>query len=173
MDCQSVYLQYFKPAYRYFYYKGVEKAEVEDLAQETFLRLFRVYGDRADLADLEIRKLVYGVARNVWREWVRRQVQLPTVEFDELQDVGESPDEFQEEAEDTELLEAQRAAVLAAIEDLHPTMRQVLTLRFAENLSRQEVADRLNIKPDEVHTYQKRGIKMLQKIVRLPITHID
>ena len=48
------------------------------------------------------------------------------------------------------------------IKSLNPVVRQVLELRFLQNKSRKETAELLQINEDQVHTYQKRGVKYLK-----------
>jgi RNA polymerase sigma factor (sigma-70 family) len=52
-----------------------------------------------------------------------------------------------------------------AIKGLNPRVKQVITMRFLGNLSRSEIAKQLNISEDDVHTYQKRGVKYLKNMV--------
>jgi RNA polymerase sigma-70 factor (ECF subfamily) len=168
MDAESLYREHVRPVHRYFYYKGVALGDVEDLVQESFFRFFRDYAER-EFTEVEIRKILYAISRNVWLEWVRSQVKHQTYELDELRMIPETAEDFvhiEDEVED----ERQREQLREAIQNLNPTLRAVLTLRFIEGKTRREIAAELQIKEKDVHTYQKRGIKALHKsIEKTPI----
>jgi len=165
MDPREAYDKNFACIYRYFYYRGAPGADAEELCQETFLRFFQKYRP-VDLDELGVRKIVYKIAANVYKEWVRERVQLPVYELDRdfpIPEVEEEDDPF-------EFSDDCRESLLAAIEQLHPTMKTVLTMRFVEGKTRREVAEVLSIKEKDVHTYQKRGIRMLrEKLAAVPL----
>lgn len=164
MTPEKIYYEHVKPVHRYFYYKGVPLSDVEDLVQETFMRFFAKYGTD-ERAESENRRILYTIAKNVWREWVRSSIRNQTVEFDDLRDIPENTQDFEEETAP----EIDKEKLLKALERLNQTLKNVLTLRFIENMTRKEIALKLQIKEKDVHTYQKRGIKQLQKQWNLPV----
>lgn len=160
MHAEGVYRARFKPLYRYFYYKNIRHADIDDLVQDTFLRFFERY-DVATLNETDCAKLLYGFARNIYLEWVRKHANHPIAELNE-----DFPDESTEnDWENTSAndLSDNRKELLAAIEELNPTLRKVIQLRFLEGKTRRETADLLSIEPKHVHVYQRRAIAALKK----------
>ena len=164
MDPQSVHTKFFKVIYRFFYYRDVDKEEIEDLCQETFFRFFNKY-TLENLTEIQITKILYTIARNVWREWLRKMTATKTEEL--FKDDG-AYDLILESSEDGDNpdLEGERAQLIEAINNLNPTLRTVLTMRFVEGKTRREIAEHLGTKEKYVHIYQQRGIKALQKILK-------
>lgn len=158
---EEVYRLHVKSVHRYFYYKGVTINDVEDLVQESFFRFFQAYPDQR--SEVDTRKILYVISRNVWREWVRNQLKHRVYELDELKAIPETAEDFSEE--DPAEYDGQRAVLLAVIEKLNPTVKAVLTMRFIDGKTRKEIAAHLGIAEKDVHTYQKRGIKSLHKLV--------
>jgi RNA polymerase sigma factor (sigma-70 family) len=162
MDAEGVYRERFKPLYRYFYYKNIRVADIDDLVQDTFLRFFERYDTTTLTAD-DCAKLLYGFARNIYLEWVRAHATHSVVELND--DFPDSSSEEEYEAEQKPLSLEVRGALLTAIHSLNPTLRQVITMRFLEGKTRREVALALDIEPKHVHVYQRRAIAALEKLL--------
>lgn len=161
MDGEQLYNSTFKLIYRYFYYRNVAETELEDLSQEVYLRFFKAY-DSQKLDQLSSQKILYRIASNVYKEWVRTAIKSQTWELDENLDSPLSQEELADpdfEAEQERL----KQLVLAGLEQLHPVTREVIRLRCIEGLTRKEVGERLQMKEKYVHIYQQRGIRALIK----------
>jgi len=159
------YQAHFKPLYKYFVYRDVSGSETEDLCQEVFLRFFAKY-DHETLEKDEQSKILYTIAKNVYREWLR-QVSKGTFSLLES-DLPETAvwESFIDEVETT-TDDSFFDALHLAIGTLNPTLRQVIELRFLQMKTRAEVAEILNTKEKYVHIYQQRALKQLQKAVSL------
>lgn len=159
MSPEELFRQKFALIYRFFYYKDVNKEDIEDLSQEVFVRFFAKY-DSFRLSEERCVKTLYRIARYIWLEWLRALDQS-TVSFNEEMDFVESYEEFQDESsEDNE----QRTQLLEYIKGLNPTLKKVITLRFIHGKTRKEIAEEMSIKEKYVHIYQQRGIRLLQKM---------
>ncbi len=116
------------------------------------------------MAELEPTKILYGIAKNRYKEWVRA---LPRNQMLELNE--NEPDISLEQLIDEEFeakLDQFREELHSAIKQLNPTLRDVMRMRYLENMTRKEVAEKLGIKEKHVHVYQRRGITALQKIIK-------
>jgi RNA polymerase sigma-70 factor, ECF subfamily len=108
--------------------------DCEDLAQETFVRLYRYrlqYRPEARFTTF-----LYHLARNVWADRGRkmqRQEKLATAYEQELQ------------APSYPTVSASRLDVEAALDQLSPKLREVIVLNIYQGLRYQEVADVLQI----------------------------
>lgn len=152
----------------FFYNLDVEKAFLEDLIQDTFIALYqnKKYHKKSTS---EQEKILFGIAKNVYRMWVSKRVK--ELNMSEHIDRYADPeiyslDNFQDENLEKELVKKQEI-VNSAIKKLNPTVQQVIQMRFVEKLSRKEIAEKLGIKEKDVHTYQKRGIKYLNKMINI------
>jgi RNA polymerase sigma-70 factor (ECF subfamily) len=126
-----------------------DRAEVQDLAQEVYLRLLRV--DKLDMVR-NPRAYLYRVAVNVAGEWrlrARQRKPHTSQELDELVSV--------EDLERT-LEESQTGqAVRQALAELPPTWRRVLVLHCRDDMTYDQIATHLGITRRMVKRYIAKG----------------
>jgi len=131
--------------------------DVQDLAQETYLRLLRA----RDLSDVR-NPLAYllQVANHVALDWGERQPRSGSME--PLEDQVLIDEQIPEIELDATMFQKRVDDTLA---ELPPMMRAVLLLRFREERSNQEIASDLNITPRQVRRYLARGYERLRSAV--------
>ncbi len=151
-------------------------AQVEDLAQEVFLRLYRALPEfRGDAAlSTYLYRIVVNVAQD---EWKRRRKErsviasAPAVEDegdagwiegfagDELTEHARNPEQRMEDAE-------AQAAVEVALRELPEMERAVLVLYHQEECSYEGIAAALGLPINTVRTHLHRGRKRLAEVLR-------
>jgi RNA polymerase sigma factor (sigma-70 family) len=114
---------------------SVNSADVEDVAQEVFLRLLRY--DRAESVQ-HPQAYLFRMASNVAAEWSMRAQQRQPHNADWLSDL---PSDVSPERDAARA--ASCAALHQALNALPPRRRELLRLQFAEGLSHREIAQRL------------------------------
>ena len=128
--------------------------DIEDLAQETYLRLLRA----RDLGDVRNpQAYLLRVASHVVSEWRDRQPpqeMFETVDENFLTD-GAVP-EFTLEAEVSQALLEQ------ALQEIPPMTRAVLLLRFRENRRCKDIARELELTERQVRRHLTRGYERLR-----------
>jgi RNA polymerase sigma factor (sigma-70 family) len=128
--------------------------DVQDLAQETYLRLLRAH----DLSEVRNpQAYLLQVAKHVALEWCDRQPRSDSaVVFDDDMLVDDQLPELELDA----LLSQQRLEkVLASIS---PMMRAVLLLRLRDERSYQQIAAELRISERQVRRHLARGYERLR-----------
>jgi RNA polymerase sigma-70 factor (ECF subfamily) len=151
-------------------------AQVEDLAQEVFLRLYRALPEfRGDSAlSTYLYRIVVNVAQD---EWKRRRKErgliaaAPVVEDendagwiesfagDELTEHARNPEQRMEDAE-------VQASVEAALRELPEMERAVLVLYHQEEVSYEGIAAALGLPINTVRTHLHRGRKRMSEVLR-------
>jgi RNA polymerase sigma-70 factor (ECF subfamily) len=116
---------------------GVRAADLDDVAQEVFLRLLRY--DRAELIE-HPRAYLFKMATNVAAEWAIRARSTNPHEPKWL--AGLSADD---EPEENVAQEGIQDRVERALNTLSPRQRQVLKLQFTEELGYAAIAARLGL----------------------------
>lgn len=168
MDFESLYNLSFEKIYKFFYYKYVDKETVEDLVHDVFIRYFQKYKDSNHNSNESI-KLLYGISRNVYKEWVRKSIKENKIQFlDNIDYVDESvitEEELINEDLNQKIFQANVDKIRECIGKLNINVRNVLEQRFLHGKTRKETAEILNLSEDTVHTYQKRGIKYLKNML--------
>jgi RNA polymerase sigma-70 factor (sigma-E family) len=121
--------------------------EAEDLVQDALVRCERRWRTiEADDPHAYVRRAVVNGASN-WRR--RRRLELPLSEQSAVGDHAPSTDA--------------RLTLLAALRQLPVDQRQVLVLRFFEQLSEAETAQALGVPPGTVKSRTSRGLEALRR----------
>ena len=153
----AFYDAHFPLVYAFFARRTPDTPTAEDLTAETFERLAVAWPDFEPQggADVATRVWVYRVAgnvlRNAWRSEVRREARGSAWSADQL-GVADPRTEVE-----NRLLLGHALAALA------PDDRNLLGLRFWEELSAPEIALILNITPREVYTRVEHCLRALRR----------
>ena len=127
--------QWRSPLRRFLGKTGVPAADVDDVAQEVFLRLMRY--EKTELIDYP-QAYLFKVASNVAAEWAIRARNKRPHEHKWLMNL------IDENQADSPLMLAQsREEVERALNKLSPHQREILKLFFADELSYAEIAAQL------------------------------
>lgn len=131
--------------------------DVEDLAQETYLRLLRA----RDLSEVRNpQAYLIRVAGHVVAEW--RHSQPPSNLLSGLEDqelVDEQAPEFEID------FDLSRQRLQAALMKFSPVMRAVLVLRLRDDRSYKDIARELNLSERQVKRYLARGYDQLRRML--------
>ena len=151
-------------------------AQVEDLAQEVFLRLYRALPEFRGEAALStyLYRIVVNVAQDEWKRRRRERSVIAAAPAmaeeddagwiesfggDELTEHARNPEQRMEDAE-------VQAAVEAAMEGLPEMERAVLVLYHQEECSYEGIAAALGMPINTVRTHLHRGRKRLSEALR-------
>jgi RNA polymerase sigma-70 factor (ECF subfamily) len=155
--------QYQYRLVRYFIYLLGRRDAVDDLVQETWLRVLE--RGRSYDGQSRFEPWLFTIARNLAIDHVRKRRVLsldsndsPERDLESLNPVSHAPSPF-EHAARTE--DAQRLA--HSLEMLEPIYREALVLRFQEDLSLQEMADVTGASVSTVSSRIYRGLAALRE----------
>jgi RNA polymerase sigma-70 factor (ECF subfamily) len=131
---------YYPHVLRVAYRLTGNRADAEDLAQETFWRFFRSYDPAAIEGSLEA--LLGRIATNLFLDGKRREARVRMEELSGDESLVEAP-----EAGPERLVEAlnANARLTQALGRLSPDMREALVMCDVEGRSYQEIADKLGV----------------------------
>lgn len=159
---EDLFQRYHRPVVAFFMRRGFSAEESRDLAQETFLRVFKhIEGFRGESS---VETWLFQVAANLYKNTLRSQATLKR----DAQEVPLDTEEGGTAVEDrgprepgqlASLLAQERARKLRdALEDLPPQMRQAVFLRIDQDLKYREIAVvmRVSIETVKAHLYQAR-----------------
>ena len=161
--------RYERPVFSIIYRMIRDREQAEDLAQETFVRVFNNI-DRYD-SRYKFSSWVFKIATNLTIDWIRRR-EVETVSIDGSRNALTS-DEIEatsitlasKDENPEELLEAKQlgAEIEAAISRLRPEYRAAILLRHVDGREYQEIADILSLPLGTVKTYIHRGRNELRE----------
>jgi RNA polymerase sigma-70 factor (ECF subfamily) len=138
--------------------------DVEDLAQEVFLRLYRALpAFRGEaLLSTYLYRIVVNVAQDEWKR--RRRDDLPLVSFSEEESQWEERLPHPGRDAEQQLAEREfRYAVEQELQQLSSVERTVLVLYHQEELSYEQIALSLKLPIGTVRTHLHRGRKKLRE----------
>ena len=135
---QKLYSQYAPRVKTYMMQQGADPALAEELAQETLLTVWRKASqyspDRGTAA-----AWIFTIARNLRIDKLRKDVRWQSLPDDQAEAI---PSEAAGQDEMV-LISQRRVRVQAALADLPPDQRAVVTLAYIEGLSHSEIAEKL------------------------------
>jgi RNA polymerase sigma-70 factor (ECF subfamily) len=159
--CREWYRAHGGAVYGYFRFHLPEIEVAEDLTAETFLKLVRS-ARRFDPTQGSPRTWILAIARNVLRDWGRRQRLRQYVPLGNLHDlVSDAPS-----PEERLLREEEIGRLLDAVATLPPADRELIGLRYGSGLDSAEVAETLGISEGSVRTRLWRALRRLRGVLR-------
>lgn len=134
--------------------RRVRAVDIEDLAQETYLRLLRA----RDLRDISNPQgYLLRVAAHVVAEWCLRQQTDGKLEgLTESSLIDERTPEFELEAK------VSRVVLSRALESMPTLTRTILLLKYRENYQRKKIAQELELTDRQVRRHLTRGVESLR-----------
>ena len=142
---ECLFRDHYSRVVRFFTKRGFSREEGLDLAQESFLRVFRAIERLPDV--VEPRGWLFSIVAHVWHNELRRRdtlkrrgKEVAIASPDSQCEPGLQPQRRVPEMVDVLLQKERLASVARLIEELPPRMRQALLLHAAQDLSYAEVA---------------------------------
>jgi len=139
----ALYNEYADMIYRLNFSLLQHKEDAEEVLQDSFEYAFRKLADY-DPRKASFKTWIYRIAISRCRN-KRRRKWLPTFSLSQLLPQDEVADEHTPTPPEAAMLNAQQEAVMAALAQLSPKLRETAVLRYYENLTYPEIGAILNI----------------------------
>jgi RNA polymerase sigma-70 factor (ECF subfamily) len=133
-DFERLYETYARDVYRFALYLSGSPAQAEDIASETFVRVWTI---RNTIRSQSVKAYLFTIARNLHVDGRRREarhVELP----ERLSDPAPGPEAAAQGREELE-------AVLAALQELPEIDRAALLMRAQDEIPYEEIASALGL----------------------------
>jgi RNA polymerase sigma factor (sigma-70 family) len=157
----QLFERYRRPLLRYL--KGLLSVsdDAEDIVQETYARLLQVRS--LDFVESRVRGYIFKIATNLaydrFREQQARGAHV-TLDENELSGGDLEPDRIVDFGQGLEIIKQ-------TLMDIRPRSRQVFLLRASEQLTFQEIAERLGISARTVEREMRHAIDLCQRRLRI------
>jgi RNA polymerase sigma factor (sigma-70 family) len=158
--CASWYEAHGTAVYNYFRFLGASPDEAEELSAETFFRAIRAQ-DRYDPSRASARTWLCRIARNAWRDALRRarrRQAIPISTYRDLMVDAPSPEERL-------LWEEQVAELLAAVATLPAADQELIGLRYGGDMDMAAIGGTLGLSEGTVRTRLWRALGRLRKVL--------
>jgi RNA polymerase sigma-70 factor (ECF subfamily) len=187
-DFEEVFERYYPRVSRFFSRRGFSADESQDLAQKTFLKVYRGWerhrrgphgiDSRAEPWDRYRREpppperetsWIFTIALNVYRNEIRRsnarKRDASVKPLEPLRETGWEPT-APDGGPESDTLGKQRVQLLAkALDELPPGMRRCFELRFAHGLKYKDIAEVLKISIQSVRSQLHQARKRLEGLL--------
>lgn len=157
----SLYREFYIPVFRYIYLRVSSKEEAEDLTQTVFLKTYQSI-KRYQVSDADPLAYFFTVARNTVIDFYRKRKE---VSLEGNEQVFEIPDLRNNPEEDFSKQE-NHTMIMSALAALPEDQKEIVILKFINELSNSEIAKLLNKKEPSIRQIQHRAIKNLQLQLR-------
>ncbi len=150
---EALYELYFEPIYRFCYWQTNRSDDAEDLTQDIFIEMAKsIHNFKGESS---FKNWLYILAKRQISAWIRQKYELPTEPlFDMIPDKAEWIDQ-ENDAFKKKVLEN----LLKKLTDLE---RLVMKLRYLQNYTVKEAAQKLHLSEGNVKVICHRCIKKLQ-----------
>lgn len=162
----KIYDQYSEKIYRFIFFKVSNIQEAEDITSEVFLKAWQYLVDRDKNETIEnLNAFLYTVARNSIIDFYRKKSKEAANEAEFNHDVvGQVADESQD-IEEKIIIGSEMQTIQDAIKDLKEEYRELITLRYLNELSIKEIASILDKSRGAVRVSLFRATKTLKSIL--------
>ena len=153
----KAYDTYSESIYRHCFFRVWRKGRAEELLQETFLRLwtYLIEGNKIE----NVRALLYKIANNLIIDESRKKKE------ESLDQILENPERPEPKSNDHQDIEKNILIqeVLSQIQVLGDEDRNLLVMRFIDDLDPKDIAEILNISANNVSVKINRALKNLKE----------
>jgi len=153
----QLYDAYMERIYRFIYFRVEDQQTAEDITSQVFLRAWNNL-DRFRLGRTPYLAWLYTIAHNAVIDHYRTR-KVTTA----LEDVRLSQPDYAEVVENDIDFEVEMTSIKSAMRTLTDDQQQVLTLKFIEGMSNDEIARHLGKREGAVRALQMRGLRALAK----------
>ena len=156
----QIYDLYVKPIYRFIYFKVANEHDAEDLTSEVFLKTWQ-YITETEENILNLRALLYSLARNIVIDFYRQRAKREIINDEEVLLKIEDTRQQQFLA----LLETkfEMRAIEGVLIKMKDEYREVLIMRFIDELSISEIATILDKSRGAVRILLHRALKIVRQ----------
>ncbi len=152
----EVYQEYITQIYKYVYVRVRHKEEAEDIAHTIFVKAFEA--KRAKKIDITLNYL-FVIARTTvidyWRKKKSVNLDEPEIAFENLEGNDQG---VHEELEKADI----KNVVKCAIEKLNDDQKDVIIMKFINDMTTREVSKVMNKTQDNIRKIQSRAIEVLR-----------
>lgn len=162
-EYESIYLRYSDKIYKYVYLNVSDPYLSEDITSEVFLRVWRKWDTiRTDF----IQALLYKIAKNIIVDHYRKKKNRKQISLEESVEKGIEPFYDQKFIENIQR-DDNIQNLNKQLNFLPQNLKDVLILRFMNDMPAREVGKILEISEVNVRVLQCRAIKKLREVVKI------
>ncbi len=156
----EAYDLYADAIFRHCYLRLMNRERGKDIMHDTFIKAFEYAKKGKEIEN--IRALLYKIANNLIIDYVRKAKEMS---LDQLQESGFDPSNN----DGTEFGKTMdERVVIEKLSCLDKDDRELIVLRFVDNMKPQEIAAIMDLEPNTVSVRIHRALKQLKTVLKKP-----
>jgi RNA polymerase sigma-70 factor (ECF subfamily) len=152
----ELYTCHVTKIYRYVYYNVHNKERAEDITQEVFLKAWKAIGSCKG-KETTFSSWLYRIAHNLIIDKLRKSQKQSSHEAELPEDIRDASDAMEISLEQRDLLKI--------IDVLSPNQRQVIMMKFIEDMDNREIAEIMGKSPGAIRILQMRALETLRNTI--------
>ncbi|MGB0757469.1 MAG: RNA polymerase sigma factor [Patescibacteria group bacterium] len=152
---EVLFKRYSAKIYRFIYFRIKDQAIIDDMVNDLFLKIWEMI--QSDTRIKNFQALLYKMTRNAIIDHYRTRKEH--LDIDTATDITTDEDIFEAVS-----LEDDIRAMLKVMDDLQDSYKEILQLRYIEDLSHDEIAEVLDKTTGAVKVQIHRAIKQLKSL---------
>ncbi len=157
---ELVYSKYLSPIYRYFIIRTADENLSRDLTQVVFVKAWENSADKKDFDFQKVLPWLFAIAKNTLIDHWRKKKEILVDDLEILESSGDKQD-IEEERDYSEKLKNVKSALVGLSEE----QREVITLKFFDGLTNDEICQVLKKSSSAVRALQFRAVQSLKNIL--------
>ncbi len=157
---EEAYTNYADAIFRHCYFRLFQREKAKELMQETFLKALQ-YLQKGNTVE-NLRAFLYTTANHLIIDFVRKKSETS---LDVLLEDGFDPTGADDTGAEASLERYRMKSILSA---LNADERQLVTMRYIDELKPQEMATILNVSPNVISVRLHRAMAQLKKLLTTP-----
>jgi len=156
---EKLYYHYFVPIFRYIFFRVETKEEAEDLTQKVFLKAWeglRSFERKTNSFSSWLYKIAKNTIVDYYKERKNFVLKAETEILNKIKDKKSDPLEIAKKKEMIDFLKK-------AIEELTPDQKEVIVLKFINDLSNKEIAKIMGKTEEAIRALQYRALLSLRE----------
>lgn len=154
----EIYDLYVSKIYRFIYFKVSSIEEAEDLTSEVFLKTWQYVSDGKEIENLNA--ILYKIARNIVIDFYRDRTKKEVLEEELLVKAAVKDDELEKLQINLDMKDIEKS-----LRELKDEYREIIILRFIEELSISEIAEILEKSKGAVRVLIFRALETLKEVL--------
>lgn len=158
----ALYEQFFVPVFRYIYYRVGKKEDAEDLVQTVFVKAYESLPSFRQTSSPPL-AYFFTIARNTIIDHARKKKDVVMHTIEELL---ESVPSLEASPHEKALQSESVAFMRCALDELEGDQKDVIILKFINDLSNKEIAALMDRSEAAVRQLQHRALSSLRSIIK-------
>jgi len=161
-EFENIYIKYSDKIYRYLYLNTKDPYLAEDITAEVFLRVWKKW---KELKKDYIQALLFKIAKNILIDYFRKQKNKKQLSLEKAVEKGIEPS-YDEDLIERMHVDENLKKITKSLDFLPNNLKEVVILRFIEELSAKEAADIMKTTEGNIRVLQYRALIKLKEIFK-------